>query len=165
MMEYTAVALNPAQGLIGGARLADLLSATGGHEATLRLFAAELDALPWAVYEVRRAILPRVGDPARLGRAARSLRAVARGTRAAMAAELRRTATRLGTRAEAGDGIERVWLRRRGGFLPAAEWYYVAAPAGPADKEGPGFVAAWRAALAGPVQLDLLDPQITSMQF
>ena len=44
------------------------------------------------------------------------------------------------------DGIERAWLRRRGATLPAAEHFLVAAPAGPQDKEGPGFQAAWQAA-------------------
>jgi hypothetical protein len=43
----------------------------------------------------------------------------------------------------------------RGEYLPAADWFYVAAPEGAEDKEGPGFATAWPVALAGPVQGEL----------
>jgi hypothetical protein len=46
------------------------------------------------------------------------------------------------------DGIERAWLRRLGAAFPAAEHFLVAGPAGPQDKDGPGFEAAWQAATA-----------------
>lgn len=46
------------------------------------------------------------------------------------------------------DGIERARLRRRGAAFPAAEHFVVTGPAGPEDKDGPGFEAAWQAATA-----------------
>jgi hypothetical protein len=45
-------------------------------------FAATLDQMPWRVYEVRRVIRPRAGDPTRAANASPSLRAVAGGSRA-----------------------------------------------------------------------------------
>jgi hypothetical protein len=111
--------------------------------------------MPWRVYEVRRALRPRPGDSAKVGTAYRSLRAAAGGTRAAMAEELARIAVAEGTRVLAEDGIGRVWRLRRGAHLPAAQWFWTAAPAGPEDKEGPGFAAAWPLALAGPAQQEL----------
>jgi len=155
VMEQLAVSLNPRQGLMAGERLASLLARTPGHQHTLAAFQAALDQMPWRVYEVRRAVLPRAGDPRKVGRAARWLRVWAHGTRAAMAAEVHRLAAAEGVRVTADDGIERAWLRRRGEFLPAVDWFLVAAPQGAQDKEGPGFAAAWPTALAGPAQGDL----------
>jgi hypothetical protein len=51
--------------------------------------------------------------------------------------------------ADAG-GIERAWLRERGDLYPVTEHYFVAAPAGALDKEGPGFAGTWRQALERP---------------
>jgi hypothetical protein len=72
-----------------------------------------------------------------------------------MIAEVHRLAAAEGARVTAEDRIERAWLRRRGEFLPAADWFLVAAPQGAEDKEGPGFAAAWPIALAGPAQGEL----------
>jgi hypothetical protein len=72
-----------------------------------------------------------------------------------MAEELNRIAVAEDLRILAEDGIPRAWRRRRGAHLPAAEWFWVAAPAGPEDKERPGFADAWPAALAGPDQQEL----------
>ena len=104
--------------------------------------------MPWRVYEVRRVIRPRAGDPTRAANASRSLRAVAAGIRAQMAAVLRKMAEAEGAGVDDEDGIERAWLRRRGAAFPAAEHFLVAGPAGPQDKDGPGFEVAWQAATA-----------------
>jgi hypothetical protein len=134
---------------MAGQRLAVLLAATPGQGATLALLHTQLKAMPWQLYEVRRAIAPKASDPHTAGRAVRSLRAQAAGTRAAMTTALTQLADRNHLTLTAGDGIPRVWCRRRGNYLPTAEWFWVAAPAGAADKQGPGFAAAWQAALAG----------------
>jgi hypothetical protein len=132
-----AVSLNPRQGLAAGERLAALLGATGQHRDVLSAFAASLERMSWRVYEVRRVIRPRADDPARPANASRSLRAVAAGSRAQMAAVLRTMAKAEGASVEDEDGIGRAWLRRRGAAFPAAEHFLVAAPTGPEDKDGP----------------------------
>ena len=148
VLEHIAVSLNPRQGLAAGERLSGLLAATGQHHDVLSAFAAGLGRMPWRVYEVRRVIRPRADDPARPGNASRSIRAVAAGSRAQMAAVLRTMAKAEGTAVEDEDGIERAWLRRRGTAFPSAEHFLVSAPAGPQDKDGPGFDAAWQAVTA-----------------
>ena len=158
VLEHIAAALNPRQGLAAGERLSAILAATGQHHDVTDLAAGMLDQMPWHVYEVSRVIRPRAGDPARAASASRSLRALASGTRAEMTTALRHHARTWQTLTEQDDGIERVWLRRRGAALPAAEHFLVAAPAGPHDKEGPGFQAAWQAA-TGSVLRQL--PQLT----
>jgi len=56
------------------------------------------------------------------------------------------------------DGISRAWLRHRTGRYPDAEHFLVAVPAGPDEKDGPGFAAGWRtAAAATPGRSDLHD--------
>lgn len=140
---------------MAGERLASLLARTPGHQITLAAFQSALNQMMWQVYEVRRAVLPKPGDPGKTGRAARWLRIRAHGTRAAMVTELHRLAAAEGARVTAEDGVERAWLRRRGEFLPAADWFLVAAPQGAEDKKGPGFAAAWPTALAGPTQGEL----------
>jgi len=160
-MEHLAVSLNPRQGLMAGERLAGLLARTPGHQRTLAAFRSELDRIPWRLYEVRRAVLPAASDPAKTGRAARWLRTHATGTRAQMTAALTTVAARNGLPVTAEDGIPRAWARRRGEYLPAADWFYVAAPYGARDKEGPGFAAAWPIALAGPAQGELFaEPSV-----
>jgi hypothetical protein len=146
ILEHIAVSLNPRQGLAAGKRLSGLLAESGQHQDVMAAFSAELDRMPWRVYEVRRAIRPRATDPAKAANASRSLRAVAGGGRAQMLAILRELAESEGAAIEDDGGIERAWLRRRGATFPAAEHFLVTAPAGPDNKEGPGFAAAWQAA-------------------
>lgn len=146
--EHIAVSLNPRQGLAAGDRLSDLLAATGQHQAVLAGFTGQLTRMPWRVYDVRRVIKPRAADPAKAANAARSLRAIAAGSREQMTAVLRELAHIKGAAIENSDGIDRAWLRHRDTTLPAAEHFLVAAPAGPGDKEGPGFQRAWQAATA-----------------
>jgi hypothetical protein len=72
-----------------------------------------------------------------------------------MTAALTATATSKNLRVTVDPGIPRAWAWRRGAHLPTADWFYVAAPEGADDKEGPGFAAAWPVALAGPAQREL----------
>jgi hypothetical protein len=146
VLEHIAVSLNPRQGLAAGQRLAALLAATSQHQHVLDAFTAELDQMPWRIYEVRRVIRPRADDPAKAASAARSLHAIAAGSRAQMHTALRTLAREQGTVPENDSGIERAWLRQRGTTLPATEHFLVAAPAGPQDKDGRGFAAAWQTA-------------------
>jgi hypothetical protein len=150
LMEYVAVALNPAQGLIGGRRLLNLIAARPELAHVIDAHTSQLDHMPWAVYEVRRVLRPRRTDPAKLGNAVRSVRRRFTGSRAAARAELAAIARRHGGYVDAGDGHGRVWLRRRALTLPTAERFFVAAPATVADKDGPGFEAAWAALLDAP---------------
>jgi hypothetical protein len=142
MLEYTARALNPRQGLASGTSLTALLAADPRQEKLLRMFEDRLDAADWRLYEVQRAILGVRARP-------RSLRAVAGGSRAEMAAALRAAAAGGPGELDAHDGIERLWRIRRGPGYPAAEHLLAAAPAGVADKVGRGFAAGWERALAG----------------
>lgn len=141
MLEYTARALNPRQGLASGTSLAALLATDPRQEKLLRMFGNRLDDADWRLYEVQRAILGVRTRP-------RSLRAVAGGSRAEMAAALRAAAAAGPGELDAHDGIERLWRMRRGPGYPAAEHLLAAAPAGVADKVGRGFDAGWERALA-----------------
>jgi len=146
VLEHIAVSLNPRQGLAAGERLSGLLAASGQHHDVLNAFTAELARMPWKVYDVRRVIRPRADDPAKAANASRSIRAVASGSRDQMITILRKLAHAGDAEIENDGGIERAWFRHRGATLPAAEHFFVAAPAGPEDKEGPGFQTAWQAA-------------------
>jgi len=148
VLEHIAVSLNPRQGLAAGQRLAVLLRASGRHAAVISAFELKLDTMPWHVYEVRRVILPRAADRSKAGTSARSLRALDSGNRQEMLASLRQHAAAHLTPVQSFDGIDRAWLRYRGAGFPAAEHFYVAAPAGPHDKHRPGFDQAWDAAIA-----------------
>jgi hypothetical protein len=150
VLEHIAVCLNPRQGLVAGERLSALLAASSQHQHVLDAFTAELDQMPWRVYEVRRVIRPRADDPAKAASASRSLHTIAAGSRTQMHTTLRTLARQRGAIPSSDDGIERAWLRRRGTTLPAIEHFLVAAPAGPNDKDGRGFATAWHAATATP---------------
>jgi hypothetical protein len=155
VMERIAVTFNPRQGLAAGVRLASLLASSGRHQHLLALLETRLDEMPWRLVEVRRAILPSGGDPARRGRTIRSVHTISTGSRTQMTAALAGAADRARVLVTAEDGIGRAWLRRRSQFLPSAEWFYAATPNGPEDKKGPGFADAWPLALAGPAQGEL----------
>lgn len=137
-LEHLAVSLNPKQGLVAGKRLVDLL-AQEDRQGILARFHQHLDTLPWAIYDVRRALWARPGDPGRIGGAARKLQTLATGTRTEMSLRLRGMRGDL----DAVDGIERLWHRRRDDAVTTVEWFRVAAPVGAVDKEGPRFRAAW----------------------
>lgn len=146
VLEHIAVSLNPRQGLAAGQRLSSLLAASGQHHHVLDAFTAELDQMPWRIYEVRRVIRPHAGDPTKAANASRSLRAIAAGGRTQMHTTLHELVRARDAAIENDGGIERAWLRRRGATFPATEHFFVAAPAGPDDKEGRGFQAGWRTA-------------------
>jgi hypothetical protein len=148
MMEHVARSLNPRQGLAGDESfLADMLAGDPRQQGALRMFAGRLDGARWQVYEVRRAWVPAKKDPAKT-RSLRSLRALDSGSRAAMAASLRREAAARKADVEAPDGIGRAWVLRRSAGVPAAEHLLVAAPAGPVDKARDGFEEAFAFAAA-----------------
>jgi hypothetical protein len=110
----------------------------------------------WKLYEVRRALRARSGDWSRMGSAVRAVESLAEGSRAEMTAALRALGGEAGRSVDVVDGIPRVWLHRRGATFPTAEHFYVAAPEGAQDKEGPGFAIAWSAALTAiPAQAEL----------
>ncbi len=134
LMEDIARRLNPRQTLIAGSSLAEVVAA-----ADLPAVWAALDALhaelEFAVYEVRR-VTPRAKDGGR-GVAARSVRAVARGSRAQMDTHL---AALPGQRIRGEDHIVRH-------HLPAAdrcEHLFVVAPALVDDKQRPQFTTFWQ---------------------
>ena len=140
MLEHVALALNPAQGLIGGERAIDVVRAAG-HTNVLDQFTARLDDAAHAVYEVRRVLRPRKDDPTRMANAARSVRRLATGTRADMLALLDATA---GDDLTTGDdGITRAYLRRRGATFPTGEHFLTVAPAVVHDKEHDRFDQWW----------------------
>ena len=89
-MERIAIALNPAQGIVAGKRLIDLVREQGQLDAVLDALDADLDQREHALYEVRRILRPRKTDPTKLGNAARSVRIRGRGSRGAMDDLLRR---------------------------------------------------------------------------
>jgi hypothetical protein len=70
-----------------------------------------------------------------------------------MTGELRQLAAECGLTPDCGDGIARIWLRRRGSSLPTVEWFWVAAASGPVAKDGPGFNGAWSALISSPSTL------------
>jgi hypothetical protein len=145
VMEHVAVALNPRQGLAGGTRLTSLMAGAPSLQPVLDLFDERLAEMPWRLYEVRRAVRAS-------GSIVRSVRTTASGDRDHVGAVLRRWHRKHGRHWEMSDhgGITRAWIRRRGEVGPSAEHVLVAAPAGAADKDGPGFVEAWIEGVAAP---------------
>ncbi|WP_053739167.1 hypothetical protein [Nocardia sp. NRRL S-836] len=153
-MEFSATCLNPAQGLIKGERLLTLLRTSAGTAAVLTAFEELLASMPWAIYDVRRTLSPRVDGKTNH---ARSIRMLDVGGPAEMRVELNRRADLAGTAVTIGDPAfpddahPRIWLRTRDPKqlvrgLATAEQFLTIAPATAADKTGPAFPAAWAAA-------------------
>lgn len=143
-IEATSLAVNERQGLLGEKRLSELMSEAGMEEIV-----AEADRrrgeLPHAIFEVRRIVPAKAGDPTKAGPAWRSVVRRATGDRSAMIQALTAMPGRAVT---APSGTTRMVLRSRDdhpGF-PQLEHYYVVAPAVVEDKARPGFDAAWREA-------------------
>jgi len=142
-LEHLAICLNEHQGLVAGDRAIDLVRE---HETGLaRQHEAELERHPHALYEVRRLLRARRGDPTRAANASRHLRILATGDRDEMRQALRQQAARRGGRVDAHDGIERVWVRRRADRFPCREHFFVAAPVGAVEKGDPNFEQWWDA--------------------
>ncbi|TYB71146.1 hypothetical protein FXF51_01550 [Nonomuraea sp. PA05] len=157
VMEYLAVAVNPLQGLLAGKQLYHLLASTPGSGPLLALFEQQLNDMPWAVYDVRRAYAARGGDHTKRGTTRRSLARLAVGSRAETVARLERAAHLRGCRLDIGsDGrFRRVWWRHRELFYPTAQHLLTAGPDLADDKTLPAFAEAWRAGLRGAPQLSL----------
>jgi hypothetical protein len=86
-------------------------------------------------------------DPRRRGRAWRSLRTLSTGSTADAHAHLRRLAAEHHAEPAVDNaGITRAVVVPRGDTFPTVEHLYAVGPAGPRDKERPGFASAWAAA-------------------
>lgn len=147
LMEHLALALNPKQGLIAGKRLVDLVREENmaGVLASFEMLLAEQSH---ALYEVRRIIAARKGDPSVSGNVDRSLRIRSRGSREVLQAHLDHlaadgTAKGLTTTAIGDDGIMRLYQRRRGTTFPTVERFFVVAPALAPRKERASFDQRW----------------------
>lgn len=137
-LEFVARSLNPAQTLIENSSAAELVAQAGLDEVMAR-FTARLEHSPWALYEVRR--LARPGRGGRRGITARSVRIIATGTRSHMADQL---STQPGQRVCGADGVVRHVVRERA--HDGVDHLFVAAPAGPQNKQRPGFEQWWQEA-------------------
>ncbi len=136
MLERRSICLNPRGGLIGGDRLDHLVAVE--HPDLAARFSRRLDQTPHSVYEVRRLCRPRRDNPLKVGNANRDLRVLADGSRSECEAQVRERG-----RTDRADGIERVYMLRRGDQLPAREHFVVAGPAGAVDKAVPSFDKWW----------------------
>ncbi|MFG3438404.1 hypothetical protein ACGF0J_14265 [Nonomuraea sp. NPDC047897] len=152
-MEHLAVAVNPRQGLLAGEQLYDLIASTPGSGPLLDMFERRLSNLPWAVYDVRRAMAAKPGDQMARGQTYRSLELLVEGTRAEAFTHLYRAAHLLGRQVETDGRHHRVWLRTRNLYYPCVEHALVVAPALAHDKTFKTFEKAWLAGLNGPAQL------------
>lgn len=139
-LEHLARSINPAQTLIEGSSVADLVIGAGLSEVS-DLFDAQLHNRAWSIYEVRRVTRP--GKDGRRGIVARSLRIIATGSRAAMTDQL---ALQPGRSVRGQDGIVRHVLRERG--RDGLDHLFVAAPAGAQAKQRSGFEQWWQEATA-----------------
>ncbi|HKF81928.1 MAG TPA: hypothetical protein VKB23_03065 [Solirubrobacterales bacterium] len=136
MLERRSLCLNPRGGLIAGKRLDKLIAAE--RPAIGEEFERRLAEAPHSVYEVRRLWLPRSDNPDKVGSVYRDLRVVDGGTR-----QRCESLVRAKGHVDRGDGIERVYLLRRGESLPTREHFVVAGPAGARPKARPIFATAW----------------------
>lgn len=136
-IEHVALALNPNQSLMAGARLVDAIAAAG-HAGIIAEFSDRISELSHGVYEVRRVARPRAGTTPMV---ARSVAKLHTGTRAEALAVL---ASMPGSREVGADGIVRMVARPRGESAPWAEQYFVACPATVESKARPSFGRMWR---------------------
>lgn len=147
-MEFTATALNPRQGLIRGERLLTDLRAAAGAGPVLTLFEALLDALPWAVYSVRRALSAREDGGLNHSRSVRILDTAPRHAIHERLVQHARKANAVIVAGDPGhdDQHPRAWLRHRDEAAPTAEHFLTIAPATAITETGPAFPKAWAAA-------------------
>jgi len=136
MLEPVARSLNPRQTLIAGSSAAELI-ANAGLTEVLSEFARLLEQSEFAVYEVRR-VKTQVGE-GRRAMTARSVRTVARGSRAEMDDHL---AALPGRREVGPDGIARHVMAAG----DRCEHLLVVAPAVVEDKQRPQFERLWQEA-------------------
>lgn len=136
MLERRSLCLNPRGGLIAGDRLADLVADL--RPSIAAVFEERLSETPHAVYEVRRIWRAQAQNPEKVANVNRDLRVLAAGTRAECEALVRERGD-----IDSSDGIERVYVRRRGRTLPAREHFVAAGPAGAVEKALPSFNSWW----------------------
>lgn len=141
-LEVVARSRNERQTLIAGSSVAELIAQAGLLDVQARC-QAMIEDCEHAVYEVRRPTRRSSLRPGGRGITARSVRAVARGSREQMHHAL---AGFPGDRQLGAGGVVRHILRRRTSELPAVEHFYVVCPGVVEDKERPGFEAWWQEA-------------------
>lgn len=135
-VENLARTFNPRQTLVANSSLANVVAAAGLTDVLAGAAALEAGQA-FAVYEVRR-VTP-LASNGRRGITLRSVRAVARGTRAQMDEHL---ASMPGERVDTIDGIVRNHLAA----AERCEHLFVVAPAVVEDKQRPQFERTWQAA-------------------
>ena len=152
LMEHVALALNPRQGLLGGKRLIDLITATSTQRPELRhvldYFDTRIHHERWALYDVRRAWRPSEDDPGKVAAVPRAVTRLGDGPRERVLDRFHAYAEANALTVEHDDRHTRAWHRYRAAGLPAAEHLITVAPAVVADKIGPGFHTAWQHATA-----------------
>ena len=156
LMEGVALALNPAQSLIGRSRLVDVVGEEG-LAGVLAAYDRLLSVSEHAVYRVRRIYRAASGDPTKKSpRADRSVQRIIAGDRAEMMAAVA-TYADLGADIDTDDGgrIVRAHVRRRGELYPTVEEFFVAAPAVVGDKQATHFDRWWSELTGKPVSLQL----------
>lgn len=148
--EYVCLALNPRSGLFGPGK--SMITRLQRDRATevIKLAAARMKTMPWAVYRVRRYF----SAPAS---AIRSLERILVSDRLLVQAALEEISDLVGVTLEKNveitgapvrdgdrDSHRRLWLRKRiDGVYPAMEEFYVAAPAQAVDKALDSFTDTW----------------------
>ena len=154
LAERVALALNPAEGPIGGERLIDLMRAEG-MAGVLDAFDALLSEQTHAIYDIRRIFSARQSHPTRLGNVEWSLRSRQTGPRDKMQDLLDHLAAEgdargLTTTVVGEDGIMRLYQYQRAATLPAIERYFVVAPALPHREENARFDQRWAETIKRP---------------
>lgn len=149
LLETTALALNPRSTLFGTRASARQRSSERDLPAA-RLVEQHLADATWACYEVRRVKGPSRSNPAAIT-ADRSVRTTATGTRTEIEQRIATLGDEQRLRLEVDEyGYVRAWARERGNAYPLVEHFWVAAPAGVADKQPAGFEDRWADATGSP---------------
>lgn len=133
LLEHVSLALNPRMALYASRSLRSVIEETPGMGPVLEAFKGLLEALPWAVYRVRRYYHAR-------GRADRKTDFMIKHTSSDGAHEALFEFSG-DVRHEAGAA--RIYTLHRGSSYPTREEFYVAAPALPVEKSRAGFNARW----------------------
>jgi hypothetical protein len=149
LLEATALALNPRSTLFCTRASARQRSA-GQDLPAARIAEQQLADAPRARYEVRRIKGPSRSNPDAIT-ADRSVHTAATGSRAEVEQDIAALAEKQRLRLEVDEyGYVRAWARERGSAYPLVEHFWVAAPAGVADKQPAGFEDRWADATGTP---------------
>lgn len=145
VMERVAMSLNPRTHLFRQGPLLLEIHRDRNIEAIVG-FEQHLDTCEWAVYEVRRVVLPNKRDPKRRGRTARSVRVLFTGTRSTATDHLASLADQGTWELDPFSVTSRLVLaNRQPDVLPTYEHHLVAAPAIAVEKEPADFAKVWSA--------------------